>query len=459
MPRSEGQKELGGLARSIDALFSAERSAPASGESGKPTSSAGGPDTASPAEDVYTEASSSLGAELAVDAEPAWEAPPSLSAGPELVEPEVTILEAAPAFADTEITEVWGEAEPVQTPAFVASDVITEREISQPTSPDAAGPDPEELAAAVEAFLSGSVGAVDDVKARAEELKERLALDPLADAVHRLASAAGDPPDEGTMELARCVANPAVASRLVQRMGHEHDEERLADYMLLSERLGRVMVNAFRGALTGTTDEHARRVYFDALIGMGDASRPVIEEMVEDDNRFLVRNAVAILGEIGGPRAVELVTSTLANTDSRVRREALLSLAKLGDEEAGQLVVGFMDDPDENVRVAAAVAAGELKVQRALRPVLGMLADAKEDEVCVSLLKALGQIGDPGAVQAIEKQAVGGLFSKPRTEVRVAAYRALYEIGTPHARELLQQARTDKDRGVQIAIRELLKDR
>jgi len=252
--------------------------------------------------------------------------------------------------------------------------------------------------------------------------------------------------------------NPAVASRLVQRMGRERDEERLAWYTRLCEQLGVIMANAFRGALTDSTDEHARRVFYDTLIAMGDTSRPVIEEMVEDENRFLALNAVAILGEIGGPRAVELVTSALANTDPRVRREALLSLGTLGDEEAGQLVLASLEDPDSNIRLAAAIASGQLRLERALRPMLGMLAEEDDPEHCISLLQALGRIGDPGAVQAIEKHAVGGIFSKPRTDVRVAAYRALHAIGTPHARQLLEQARTDKDRGVQIVVRDLLKD-
>ncbi len=324
--------------------------------------------------------------------------------------------------------------------------------------PGAEGPDGDELADAVEAFIAGRAGAATEIETLAAALRERLALDPLADAVERLVDAAGDSRDDAMVDMARSIMNPAVASRLVQRMGRERDEERLAGYERLCKQLGVLMANAFRGALTDSTDEHARRVFYDTLIAMGDTSRPVIEEMVEDENRFLVLNAVAILGEIGGPRAVELVTSTLANTDPRVRREALLALGKLGDEEAGQLVLASLDDPDPNIRLAAAIASGQLCLERALRPILGMLGEQDDPEDLISLLQALGKIGDPGAVQAIEKHAVGGIFSKPRTEVRVEAYRALHAIGTPHARQLLEQARTDKDRGVQIVVRDLLKD-
>jgi len=175
-----------------------------------------------------------------------------------------------------------------------------------------------------------------------------------------------------------------------------------------------------------------------------------------DENRFLVRNAVTILGDTGGDRAVELVTSALANPDARVRLEALRSLAKLGDEDSGDLVLGLLDDSDRDVRVAAAVAAGELHVERALRHVIRMLDETKDPDEAIALVRALGHLGDPGAVPSIEKHAVRTLFSKPRTDVRIAAYRALHQIGTPHARRLLNQAVDDKEPAVKAAVKEML---
>jgi HEAT repeat protein len=139
-----------------------------------------------------------------------------------------------------------------------------------------------------------------------------------------------------------------------------------------------------------------------------------------------------------------------------VRREALLVLAKLGAQEAGPLIIGMLDDPDADVRVAAVMAAGELKLERALKPLLARLETKGDPDLQLAVLRALGQIGDPGAVNAIEKHAVGSFFSKPPTEVRIAAYRALHHIGTPRAKKLLGQAAGDKDPEVQAEVRELV---
>jgi len=297
------------------------------------------------------------------------------------------------------------------------------------------------------------------VEQLATGLRERLDLDPLADAVERLVRAAGDAPDSGHLDLANAVINPAVASRLVQRLGQESDEPRRQEYFALTRRLGRVMANALKGALTGALEKSVRRVYYDALISMGDSVRPMIEGMVADDNRFLVRDGVAILGEMGGPRSIELVTSTLADTDPRVRAEALHALGKLGDAKAaGPFVLDLLEDTDSNVRLAAAAASGRLRLERAQRPLVQMLENAKESDEAIALIGALGQIGDPGAVPAIEKHAVPSRFSKSSTDVRVAAYRALHAIGTPHARALVRQTAQDKDPGVRVALRDLARE-
>jgi HEAT repeat protein len=306
---------------------------------------------------------------------------------------------------------------------------------------------------AVDAYLAGEPGAAARVAELAAALRERLALDPLADAAERLANAAGDPPDPTLVEMAVGIMNPAVASRIVQRIGHERDDARKAGYATVCQRLGEIMAKAFRGALTDTPDQEVRRTYHEMMIAMGGTSRPIVEGMIEDENGLLVRSAVAILAEMGGERARELVVSALANPDARVRREALLSLAKLRDEESGALVLASLEDPDPEVRLAAATAAGELKVERALRHMLALLEAEHDPDRLRPIIRALGQLGDPGAVPAIEKHAVKTMFSKPPTEVRVEAYRALHQIGTPHARELVQQALADKDVGLRAAVR------
>jgi hypothetical protein len=323
------------------------------------------------------------------------------------------------------------------------------------------GPDP--LSDAVSRFLEAdSASRVDlgpKVRVAAAALGEETSLDELADAVERLAGAPDGEGGAASWALARSLLTPGIAGGLAARLGSERDERRHADLVNVCVRLGRDMALAIADALSDTTDRFARRAYMDAMVVMGEDGIAVAEEMVGDGRWFVVRNAAAILGEVGGERAVGLLASSLAHDDARVRREALHALAKLGGEDASQLVYGMIEDPDEGVRAAAAMAAGALKVRRALRPLLRLLDEESDPDVVVTVLHALGQLADPGATQAIEKRAVGSFFSRSPTDVRIAAYRALHSIGTPRAKRLLVGAANDKDPRVRATVRQLLSQR
>ncbi len=321
--------------------------------------------------------------------------------------------------------------------------------------------DPDALASALDAFLATPQlergGRSTEIRELVTALREANALDPLANAVERLVLEAGD--DEASLALARLMVTAGVASRLAVRLGSERDEERRAQLVQVCNAIGLEMAVAISDTLSETTDRFVRRTLMDAMIAMGATGMSVIEQMIEDGRWFVVRNGLAILGEVGGERAVELVTSSLANTDGRVRKEALLALAKIGGEDAGMLVYGMLEDPDPEARLAAATAAGALKVERALKPLLRLLEDEDDVDVTIGVLRALGQLGDPGAVNLIEKSAVASFFSRPPSDVRIVAYRALFSIGTPHASKLVEQAVEDKDPEVQRFVREMLGER
>ena len=315
---------------------------------------------------------------------------------------------------------------------------------------------PTLLDLAVDAYVAGELERAAEIESLAAECQANNEIDPIARSVVKVVAAAGVPRDASIYAVATCMMSPVVLGRLARRIGSERAEERRREYYAVCREIGDDMAMAIRNDLAGTTDRLSRRIHCEALVEMGDAGRRMIEEMAVDENRFLVQNAVAILGNQGGDNAVGLITSALANPDPRVRREALKSLAKLQAEDSGELVRDLLDDPDQSVKIGAAVAAGELRVRLAVKPLLAMLdANPDPDEVLL-LLGALGQLGDPGAVQSIKKHAVRTLFRKPPAEVRIAAYRALHLIGTPHAKQLLKDVVRDKDENVKAAVKEMV---
>ncbi len=319
--------------------------------------------------------------------------------------------------------------------------------------------DPEAFRVALDAFLSADPmerdGLGRDLRAEAVPLRDENRVDALADGVERLALEAGGPPDQAALAMARHLLSPGVTSRIVARLGAAREEHRREELVRVCTLVGHEMAVAISDALSDTKDRRARRTFLDAMQAMGPDAMPVLETMMEDGRWYVVRNAVSVLGELDEPRSVEYITTSLAHTHPKVRREALLALAKVGGSDAGMLVQGMLQDPDAEVRLAAVMAAGELKVERALKPLLEILEEEDDEDVVIGVLRALGRLGDPGAVPTIEKYAVGSFFSRPPAEVRIAAYRALNGIGTPRAMGLLEEAMDDKDPQVRIALRRL----
>jgi hypothetical protein len=309
---------------------------------------------------------------------------------------------------------------------------------------------PTELQAFVEAFLSAKPAQQpllgESIAAAAARLAEARELDSVADLVEALSEASlGASRDRKALDLATRLTSTGVASHLVGRIGSSRDEMERSRLVDICSGLGREMALALADALGEARDRFQRRAFMDAILAQGEQAREMAEGMVEDPRWYVVRNGVALLGELGGKRVVSNLTMTLANEDPRVRKETVMALAKVGGDDASMLLLGMLDDSDHEVRAKACWAVGVLRVERALKPLLKLLEKDPNEEVQAQSLQALGQIGDPGAVPAIEKKAVVRIFSRPSKGVRMAAYRALASIGTPHARSLLLKATKDPD--------------
>ncbi len=319
---------------------------------------------------------------------------------------------------------------------------------------------PPSLIGKVEAFLSTSGGEKDrlatEILSAGRRMKEVRNLNGVSDLLEVLAEPRDGTSDPEGLELAQRIIYPAAASHLVARLGSTRDEKERERMVAITSGLGREMAMALSDALGEARDRYQRRSFLDALSAQGELAVDMAKGMVEDPRWFVVRNGVSLLGEVGGEGVISDLTGPLANQDSRVRRETVLALAKVGGKNAEQLLLGMLDDGEADVRAMACRALGVLRAEKALKPLLRILEEDQDEDVQVECLRALGKLGDPGAVPLIEKRGLGGLFSRPGKEVRIATYRALAGIGTPHAMKLLEKASRDSDAGIRAVVQGLL---
>lgn len=97
----------------------------------------------------------------------------------------------------------------------------------------------------------------------------------------------------------------------------------------------------------------------DALAALVAIDQPSVDDLI---CTFNAGTWVAqTLGEIGGSRAVDLLTMTLKSNKGEMRLAAVKALARIGAKETPGLLAGAMTDRDPNVSEAAAHALAKLE--------------------------------------------------------------------------------------------------
>lgn len=154
----------------------------------------------------------------------------------------------------------------------------------------------------------------------------------------------------------------------------------------------------------------------EALVKFG---APAIEQLInllKDKQWEVVAKAVEILGKIGDFRAVEPLNAVLKDSGIGVRQLAAEALGKLGDNRAVEPLIFALEDKDSDVRSRAATALDVLKWQPGKDEAGAAYWIAKEQyDSCVA-------IGAP-AVKPLIK-----CLNLYRKDLRRAAARAMIDI-------------------------------
>jgi HEAT repeat protein len=198
-------------------------------------------------------------------------------------------------------------------------------------------------------------------------------------------------------------------------------------------------------ALAAETNRRLRARTVTLLRRVGGALVPPLVAALQDERWYLVRNAVFLLGDLGGPEQVEPVERCLVHPDPRVRREACRALPKLGGNDVEDLLIRALNDPDESVVAAGIEALGVLASPRGVGYMLdivaraGSFADAT-DGLRKTAVDVLGRLQVAEAVDPLADVLLRRtLLTHPESpRVRAAALAALAAIGTAPALEVLE---------------------
>ncbi len=122
---------------------------------------------------------------------------------------------------------------------------------------------------------------------------------------------------------------------------------------------------------------------------------------------------------------VAAILSELRDVNKARRRSAVMKLGMVGGEQALRTLIRLVENQQEDliVRGRAALMLGKLRDERAV-PHLIRALDAPGFLTPYHAAQALGKIGDPRAITALQNLAAGS-----RDKTRSAAVEALRQLG------------------------------
>ena len=254
-----------------------------------------------------------------------------------------------------------------------------------------------------------------------------------------------------------------AAERLMRRLQHRSSLELLArrlpyvydraSVLELLSRAGETAVDLLVKQLLDCEDAAARRVYFDSIVQL-DIAGPALFDLLRDSRWFVIRNAIALLGEMGVEQADTAMLPLLQHDDERIRVAVARALVRLGTPKALQGLQNAIDDRSAEVRRIAAVSYGlSSGTVGMVRPPAARLAIALEKEtdedVALEMLASLGKLGSADAVQRLLRISMpqGQMGENEPTRsawVRIAALEALVKARghsvMPHVEALMGDA-------------------
>ena len=182
----------------------------------------------------------------------------------------------------------------------------------------------------------------------------------------------------------------------------------------------RTLVHALQDAETLAE----RRVCFDAIVAL-DAGAGALRDALGDPRWFVVRNAAALLGEMGVAEADGQLEALLDHDDERIRVAAGRALIRIGTERALLALQRRLGDPAAELRrLAAAAHGGRSQGKPSTAALLEALDVETEEEVMLEIVAVLGALGSPDGVQRLVR-LLRGTGEEAPPWLREAAYDAL----------------------------------
>lgn len=241
---------------------------------------------------------------------------------------------------------------------------------------------------------------------------------------------------------------------LTERLDASEAEEH-ARFAAITVALGRPALPVVTAVLGHSNRMRVRAAASLALSYLAGDDVEMVAPLVADSRWHVVRNAVFVLGQLSGPRVVELLQSAAAHPDPRVRKQVVISLGAVPQADRRPILLAQLDTTDASLLAATlAILTRERDPEVAtalLDRIQALDFENRPEEYQRALFLALGEVADDDSVPALEALLnKGGWFAR-RTLERYGAARTLARIGSEKALAALEAGLRSRSEAVRAA--------
>lgn len=183
------------------------------------------------------------------------------------------------------------------------------------------------------------------------------------------------------------------------------------DFAIVSMLLDRLpkdrVIEMLLQTLVEAEQRSTRMAIFRRLVSLGDVAVPALVARLSDERWYVQRNMLAIMGEMQHVPKTFSPAELARHDDVRVRREAYNLWLRMPAERE-RAIVSALAEPDERI-VRLAVQAAQHGVPDAAVPLIGgRLTENVPADLRLQLVRLLGHVRNPLAVDVLLKFVVAG---------------------------------------------------
>jgi hypothetical protein len=261
------------------------------------------------------------------------------------------------------------------------------------------------------------------------------------------------------------LSDPEALGQLLQSLDESvvhPTEEELGE---LFRELQPSALGTLLGWLPRLGNERVRTLLDTAARRLAQAHPDELVKVLEQEELDMLLEGIRLAGQLKLPPVIPGLGSVLADGPDEVRRAAAQALAAIASPGAFKQLERGLEDPDRDVRIAAVRSLGAAGQRGALpyieSAVTGRhLAHADLSER-TAFFEAYGLLAGQAGIDTLRGMLVvkGGLLKKKvDPQIRACAAMALGKIGSPEARDILNEASSDKEPLVRTAVNRALKE-